>query len=335
LPSTARPDAGPAPARPLSITGPVGIGGFNRPDDVKNIQRALNHLIPDVGGAVPFLDDDGLVGPKTCGAIQRFQRVNFGWEDGRVDPGQKTITRMETLLTLQPGNPFDGDPNKRVAFTISRLRIASQCILAAETNINGVLPFVSNNTTPGGVFEGQFDDRMALLERHFKISQFGKDTSNQLVRLRDTYRDMRSVIAQSVPANPDLDNLFANFMGGSAFVFDPQPQQLSPTTLAYTCLSGLRQKGETFMEPPRPADRIYLRALLDRCSQDMFTETIIHELAHFVSPSDTPIEDHAYGWINDPRMTPLSASTRVKNAQNFATYAVESRFGQRNGRLPI
>lgn len=335
LPSAARPDAGPAPARPLAISASVGLGGFNRPDDVKNIQRALNHLIPDVGGAVPFLVDDGLVGPKTTAAIERFQRVNFGWADSRVDPAKKTITRMEELLTLQPGNPYGGDPKKRVAFAISRLRSASLCIQSAETNISRVLPFVRNNTKPGGLLGPLFADRMELLERHFKISEFGANAANELTRLRDTYLDMRSVITQSVPASPNLDNFFSEFLGGSAFAFDPHEEQLKPTTLAYTVLAGWRKKGETAGTPPRPSDRIYLRALLDRCSEDMFVEIIIHELAHFTSPLATPIEDHAYGWINDPRMTVLKARKRVQNAQNFATYAVESRFGRRNGRLPI
>lgn len=335
-PSTAaaRKDAGSSPRRPLAISASVGLGGVNKPDEVKEIQRALNHLIPDVGGAVPFLDDDGLVGPKTCKAIQRFQNVNFGWADSRVDPDNKTIRRMEELLSIQPGNPFGGDPARRVAFTISRINRAAQCILKAEANISSVLPHIGRGA-PGGITGGLFADRLTLLERHFKISEFGASQEAELIRLRDIYRDMRSVIVQSVPASPNLDNFFSEFLGGSVFTLDPHEEQLKPTTLAYTALNGWKRKGQQFFSPPRPADRIYLRALLDRCSDDMFTETIVHELAHFVSPPAPPILDHAYGWINDPRMTILRARQRVLNAQNFATYAVEARFGQRNGRLPI
>lgn len=100
-------------------------------------------------------------------------------------------------------------------------------------------------------------------------------------------------------------------------------------------MGGSRRKGEEFLQPPRPADRIYLRSILDRASNDLFIETTIHELAHFVSPLSPAIEDHGYGWINDLRMTGLTAHQRVRNAQNYATYAIESKFGQRQGRLPI
>lgn len=336
VPTTARPDAGTPPTRPLSISASVGLGGVNRPLDVKNIQRALNHILPEVGGAIPFLDDDGFSGLLTRAAIQRFQKVNFAFADSRVDRSQKTITRMEQLLTLQPSSPTGGHPSERVAFTISRLHVASQCIQAAASNISSVLPFVAAGTTPdSGVFGSLFSERMALLERHFKISEFGNDTAKQLARLRGIYRDMRAIIARSIPASPDLHNPFGDFLGGGVFAFDPHPKQRSPKTVAYTTLGGKFLRGETFLQPPRPADRIYLRPLLDRTSAFFFTEVTIHELAHFVSPFTPAIGDHGYGWITDPRIQRLSAQKRVVNAQNFSTYALESKFGQREIRVPL
>jgi hypothetical protein len=76
-------------------------------------------------------------------------------------------------------------------------------------------------------------------------------------------------------------------------------------------------------------------AILDRCSDFLFTEAIVHELAHFVSTSNDGIGDHAYGWITDMRMQKLPANKRIRNAQNYATFALESRLGQRQNRLAI
>jgi peptidoglycan hydrolase-like protein with peptidoglycan-binding domain len=91
-----------------SILKSVGVGGVNRPDDVKTIQELLN-LIPQLlGGPLPLLKVDGLVGPKTNGAIFGFQKKQFGpsGADGRVDPGQQTIQKIIDLLASSVGpNP--------------------------------------------------------------------------------------------------------------------------------------------------------------------------------------------------------------------------------------
>src|SRR5262245_56416475 len=76
---------------PIAIQCSVGRGGVNRTDDVRTIQDALNRMGPLRSGPVPPLDVDGFIGPKTIGAIEKFQReqCGFAWPDGRVDPGQK------------------------------------------------------------------------------------------------------------------------------------------------------------------------------------------------------------------------------------------------------
>jgi len=86
-------------AKGISITGSVGRGGRNLRDDVVSIQEALNRITPIQGGPTPALVVDGFVGPKTVAAIERFQKVQFTqkFPDGRVDPGQRTITRINEL----------------------------------------------------------------------------------------------------------------------------------------------------------------------------------------------------------------------------------------------
>lgn len=90
-----------------SILRSVGVGGVNRPEDVRTIQSLLN-LIPAVlGGPFPQLIVDGLCGPKTNGSIYGFQRKHFGpaGADGRVDPGQQTLQKIIELLNGLGPNP--------------------------------------------------------------------------------------------------------------------------------------------------------------------------------------------------------------------------------------
>lgn len=90
-----------------TITAPVGrLGGVNRPADVRTVQELLNKVAPGSGEPSPPLDEDGICGPKTIDAIQRFQLHHFGFRgaDGRVDPDGPTLAKL---------NEFDLPPARR------------------------------------------------------------------------------------------------------------------------------------------------------------------------------------------------------------------------------
>src|ERR1700694_2588698 len=76
-----------------TIVASVGINGKNFPDDSLTVQQLLNNVPPARGGPVPLLVEDGICGPKTKAAIQKFQLAQFGWPgcDGRVDPDGPTM----------------------------------------------------------------------------------------------------------------------------------------------------------------------------------------------------------------------------------------------------
>jgi hypothetical protein len=86
------------------ISASVGFGGVNRPPDVKTIQGLLNLIPTLVGGPLAQLVVDGLCGPKTNGAIRGFQQKQFGFADGRIDPGQQTIQKILALLNAPSPN---------------------------------------------------------------------------------------------------------------------------------------------------------------------------------------------------------------------------------------
>ena len=70
------------------IRGSVGRGGKNEHDDVELVQQLLadNGLDP---GAI-----DGVVGPRTIAAIERFQSAFLARPDGRVDPDGRTFRQL-------------------------------------------------------------------------------------------------------------------------------------------------------------------------------------------------------------------------------------------------
>lgn len=92
-----------------TITASVGrMGGVNRPQDVRSVQELLNRAPTASGGPTPLLAVDGLCGPKTTNAIQRFQQHHFGWSgaDGRVDPGGRTLRKLNEYDSPGVPNPF-------------------------------------------------------------------------------------------------------------------------------------------------------------------------------------------------------------------------------------
>lgn len=100
----------------VQISASVGQGGFNRNADVLAIQQALNQIPPNLGGPAPKLKEDGWVGPKTIGAITKFQKAIVGLAvDGRIDVNGPTLARLNSLLgskpSPQPAAPKFSDKN--------------------------------------------------------------------------------------------------------------------------------------------------------------------------------------------------------------------------------
>jgi len=103
----------------IIIGASVGKSGVNRSIDVKLIQSVLNFIPAPSGGPTVPLVIDGLVGPKTIGAITRFQNTQFGQADGRVDPNQKTLARLALLSPKDPKAQAEEDKNTAVMWAMS------------------------------------------------------------------------------------------------------------------------------------------------------------------------------------------------------------------------
>ncbi len=81
-------------------------------------------MSPEKGGPAPKLDVDGLVGPKTIGAIQKFQLHHFGFKgaDGRVDPDGATLAKLNELAS--PVGPVE--PVVTGSFTLRQATAAAR-----------------------------------------------------------------------------------------------------------------------------------------------------------------------------------------------------------------
>jgi peptidoglycan L-alanyl-D-glutamate endopeptidase CwlK len=90
----------------IVITASVGRGGVNRKSDTRRIQRALNEVYPAFALAA-----DGVCGPRTVRRIERFQRRFMRRPDGRIDPGGRSLARLNTAVpSLQ--DDWRGDSSK-------------------------------------------------------------------------------------------------------------------------------------------------------------------------------------------------------------------------------
>jgi hypothetical protein len=122
-PQTAAPVAAPQTAAPtasdgrnITITASVGKGGSNQQADVSAVQAALKR----VGLSV---DINGTADAKTIAAIERFQSTALGFSDGRIDPGGRSLTRLNTTAdgamaraTTPTPAPGNGASNVTVNF---------------------------------------------------------------------------------------------------------------------------------------------------------------------------------------------------------------------------
>jgi len=287
----------------ISITSPVGQGPLarNLPDDVRTIQEALNQVTVNglPGGPIPFLVVDGIKGPKTQGAIinfQRFQVKEMGNPDGLMEPGKKTILRLNQIVT--PQSKFE--LNAKLAVALPRAKAG---LSAAMRNIAAVI-----NGGPGA--SPVAEDR---LNRHFLLNTLDPaKQSSARITLFETFSEMGFVI--------DQPELFGMLGAIEAFDVDPSNAKIA-----------LTRPGGVF-EPPlidgedNPARHIRLGFgfFAPSVTPDFGSFIITHELTHFTGRRDgETIDDNGRGWFNDTFIVPLSAAERLLNADSYAGFAYE------------
>lgn len=86
----------------MCISQSVGLNAPNMRDDVTIVQALLNLNLSLLQG-IPFLTEDGVLGPHSQAVIQQFQSLlaTPGAASGVIDPGSATLTALRAAVNGQ------------------------------------------------------------------------------------------------------------------------------------------------------------------------------------------------------------------------------------------
>lgn len=320
-----------SPFKFVTISASVGARGANLAKDVREIQQALNGVSMAQGGPTPSLAVDGICGPLTTAAIQRFQRVQFpGWTpDGRIDPGQKTIRRLNAVLirssiVLPPTRDAHGvgqPPEIQKAYAtipeaLGRIRRAKARLLSLRASLS----------LPNPLFASQ--QERAIAEWNFKLHHASHPGAH-LTKILAVYDRMDATLVMAARQGTTFQ-----------FFLPSNGNPLEETAAAYTTLGGyfygigeVQKDGEyrnAVYITPQFVNKIFAASIL------------IHELAHFcggkeksaesiehrASPKPQPngrrLEDGHHDYAN------MTADEAYRNAQSYQAYS----FPETDGKPP-
>jgi Putative peptidoglycan binding domain len=313
------------------ISGPVGAG-HGKPDDIRMVQRFLNALLPIEGGPDLILAEDGICGPKTQAAINKYQKFAVGFVDGRIDPQGKTIRTLTGFIVGSPtvprgvlgqnraGEPAANTPNVKVPLAIdaaSTVADAQRLLRELEPRLN-LLRFRLTRVTP---------PMLGLLNKHFAA---GNDTvkPSDIAHISTVLKDIHFFVART--------NASGLLPVENVLLFDDHPD---PEFNARTVFGGDKLSTEQFVivfdkESKRPVkdhgQSIWLTRHYVINANDVLRppnerqKTLLHEFCHFVGPKGNQpgiLEDIAY--IFRQRFPLLTKLERLHNADTLTLFFLE------------
>lgn len=299
------------PSGSATISASVGLGGANRPDDVRTVQSLLNDVKVERGGPAPPLAVDGIAGPLTNGAIGKFQRKQqLPVADSRVDPNGPTLQALNSERSNKAADPDRKTREAaRIANAVAAMGDAKLAVDRAIGLVDAAVNFVmlgKGLTTSSEPFD--------FVSRHFKFEGLGRDrTLADLAFIKTTYLRMRGVLRGRTGITGTL------IFGANMFDVDPNPGTSPPQAKAY--VPG--DDGDGVVK-----SRIYWTDAIDGHPRDRFTYLTLHELGHFVDEDDPSLEivDHGYAFFGT--VLKLNHNLRMHNADNYAMMAFDRTFGR-------
>ncbi|MBK6972000.1 MAG: peptidoglycan-binding protein [Sterolibacteriaceae bacterium] len=288
-----------------TIDKSVGQGGFNHKGDVQTIQRLLNLIEVSDGGPMPPLAEDGLVGPKTIGAIRGFQQFHHTGSDGRVDPNGPTLKKMNEV----PKNRLAQQNASRLARTAQAMPDLVAMARKAQRTAEAAMDFLRLGI-------GSSKRAHELADLHFAFGRQAQGaTIAELAFIRTTFVRAAGVLVSR--ASPLTGG---NPFGVSIYTIDP----LGRDWMAYSPM----QLGDDNRDIPEVhSGHVYLCNRLDAgVVPDLFTHILFHELIHFVDDESKEhrIVDHGYR----EKAMKLPHSLRMHNSDNYALFASHIHFGR-------
>jgi len=352
---------GPGYEGSIVISGSVGRGGRNAYEDVKTIQGALNAVVPSDGGPTLKLAVDGVAGPLTIAAIERYQKRQLGWSDGRIDTDEPTIhalnSRSSGAAPAQKGvpKPKPVPPPKATAAQnkafIGRigglLPRARHWVEMAQLKIDMASEFVrKGRVNPHDPYPAIHDigrPELALFDKYFRTGTSPATTKlHQLQHVKRIYDSMQTVLTDSL--------LQAPIFGWGVGYFQPDPADGTLAArgyVAYTFYGGWRQRrrdgkprlsGDDNYEGRKDLrqDTIFFPVgkLLTK-TDNYILETVIHEMAHFVGPgpnSSDRVADFTYD--TKPDFLTVNNWTALHTAESYGYFAAEAALHKVNIPIP-
>lgn len=295
----------PPPSADATIQFSVGLNGVNRRDDTETVQTLLNKASARTGVPKKLLKVDGWVGPLTVAAIHEFQKAQFGSSDGRVDPNQKTIRRLNEIAKLTPAKPPVAPPvltPRERAFEV--LPIATVWVSLASVHLNILLASLKLN--------GKIVDASAFqtVNTHFHLDREPNKVEANLQELIRLYGLIMRTFA-------DAQTIFID---GPAVPNSP---------FADAPMGGFQLPGTEF-------HRITFRPGFVNCGPNTRSAMLVHEGAHFVGgineishfAMEFPAPDgQPQGNGNVRNYAQLLTREAMRNASSFAAFAIHAATG--------
>lgn len=311
------------------LGGSVGRGAANKKADVKIVQTFLNSTPPEDGGPTILLNEDGLIGPKTQAAIDKFQKKVLTKTDGRLDVDGPTIKALSALIRDSPSIPT------------GRLGLAGR---PGQSAGSASQPPQPNQTGAQMVAEGKQilkDLERALMSLRFKLLHQTPTTMAWLnkhfetAKVTVTPRDasMLLTIVSAIHFQVSRANAFGAQGIDSIIMFDPIP---GPNVIAWTVRGGDKLSTKQFqiyvekgVNIKAPGHTVFLGPIFSNQPAPIEKQwTVIHEMCHFVGPRDgtgLEIDDHAYAF--QAHFLGIGKFFKLHNAESIALMILEFAVG--------
>lgn len=282
--------------RDVQLGGSVGLQGKNALDDVSAVQRLLNNATAVAGAPPKPITVDGLIGPETIGAIKTFQSKMLGFADGRVDPNNKTIAKLNSLV------PANGPAKTDDSVFSSDL--ALQCVpLATSWSFMGLMHLFGLFQLTQGT--GPTANDITIANTHFHLDRDAANLKQNLIKLIGVYNLILQTLAN-----------------GRKFFADGPLNPKSP--FADAPMGG-------FHLPGTVSNFITFRPGYKTCGPKTRTAMVVHECAHFVGglneishfamefpfPNGQPQGDG-----NTRNYAELRTDEAMRNASSYAAFAI-------------
>lgn len=292
-------------AAPVTLKAAVGyVGGAagagNIPSDVQAVQRLLNTAHQRTGIPKKSIGEDGKVGPETIGAINEFQDSHLGFHDSVIQPGKRTITRLNEIAAGGVGF------GKGKQSALEAVPLAITWATGAQTALQRLT---------GTSFLGAPGADVQVVNTHFHLDRLKGNHAAYVRKLRHVFALTIKVLndAQHYIHEKPGQGWAEAFVGGYQFKNSP----LFNRIMIRDQFAGESLKARAAM-------------LLHECAHFV---GLVGEIGHFAREVPAPHGAPDGGTRNYSQLLPDEA---VRNAYSYAAYAihaatgVDSRFGLGN-----